>query len=636
MIYQRLFSIFAATAVTLGVSASKPSDVLMTVDGVPVTVSEFEYLYNKNNTQQAEPQSVDSYLGMFINYKLKVADAVHNGIDQTPEFINEYNTFVHDLAKPYFRDESVKEDLVKEAYSHFNRDVAVSHIMLPLTAGNEQMLDSLRNEIVGGKITFEEAAAKYSMDKYSAANGGKMGLVTPMRFPWPFEKMAYETKEGDISPVVNSTMGYHIIRIDSNTPAKGQVFARHILLMTRGLDAKTAQEKKNTIDSLYVVLKQGGDFAQLATKYSEDHGSAKKGGELPWFSPGQMVQPFDSISFSIADGVISEPFATPYGYHIVQRLAHRGVQPLDSIRPEIEERIATDARSTLPRKAVFDRLLAKYNANIDSKTTEAVAYALKENKSIVDSTLLASLSAKGLVAATCTGFELPLADVLQNVPENCIDLVGFVSEQASAALESFIEDQEIDRLKKENADFGNLLAEYHDGILLYEISNRNVWDKAAKDTAGLEEYFQKNATKYKWDTPRFKGYVIFATSDSVLTEALDYAQEISPMPHTDFVSQMRKKFGRDIKIDRVIAAKGENAITDYLGFGAERPADKPNNRFTFYSAFQGRVIDQPEEATDVRGKALTDYQSYLDAVWIAELHKKYKVKLDKKILKSIK
>ncbi|MDE6527079.1 MAG: hypothetical protein K2L75_07455, partial [Muribaculaceae bacterium] len=190
-------------------------------------------------------------------------------------------------------------------------------------------------------------------------------------------------------------------------------------------------------------------------------------------------------------------------------------------------------------------------------------------------------------------------------------------------------------LKETEPVYRNLVNEYHDGILLYEVSNQNVWERATKDREGLEAYFKANADKYKWEQPKFRSYIFFAENDSVLDIAAAYADSLSTDDPTAFVQDMRTRFGRDIKIERVIAAKGENAITDYLGFGADRP-EESKSKWKAYRAYKGRVIDAPEEAADVRGAAVTDYQNELDRKWVAGLHKKYKVKLNKKVFNNLK
>ena len=232
----------------------KPDAVLMTVDGHDVTVGEFKYLYNKNATQQLQKQSIDEYLQLFVNYKLKVADAEHAGIPELPEIQQEYLKYRNDLAAPYMRSQAVEDSLVNEAYAHRAEEVTVSHIMFENKPGSEERADSVLREISKGSISYEDAARKFSTDKYSAQRGGLMGVVIPDRYPWAFEKAAYDAAVGEITPVVNSGFGYHIIRVESRRPASGEVLASHILRLTRGKNNEEKERQRQIIDSLYSVL----------------------------------------------------------------------------------------------------------------------------------------------------------------------------------------------------------------------------------------------------------------------------------------------------------------------------------------------------------------------------------------------
>ncbi len=638
MMNKRQILSIAALAAAAGAFAADTDPVLMTVDGKDVHVSEFEYLYNKNNTQQAQPQSLDDYMDLFVNYKLKVADALRDNLDKTPEFTTEYQSFVKDLAKPYLRDAKVAEELVQQAYAHYLKDVTVSHIMLAPQPGNDTKLDSIRNAIVSGKTTFEDAARANSIDSYSARNGGLMGHVTPGRLPWAFEEASYDTKPGDISPVINSGFGYHIIRVEKSVPASGDVEAEHILLLTRDLDEQAAAAQKVKIDSIYEALKAGADFADMARRFSQDPGSARNGGKLGRFGRGMMVPEFDSTAFALADGEMSKPFTTSFGWHIVRRTGHHDVGSLDELRPAIEAAIANDVRSTMPEKAVKERLRIRYNARVLQQGLDDVAAVITANGGQCDSAAIAQIKVANPVVGVYDGGEVTAVDAIGRVPDIQMSAgpMSAITSAANDILDDIIVEKYQQNLAAEDDDFRNLLNEYHDGILLYEVSNRKVWDKASKDTEGLENYFRKNAAKYRWDAPKFKGYVIFADKDSILAEALAYADSIPSDNSAEFVAAMREHFKRAIKIERVVAAKGENPITDYLGFGAERPASTPSNRWNFYASYKGRVVDAPEEAADVRGQALTDYQETLDKAWLKDLHKKYKVKINKKVFKSLK
>lgn len=639
--------ILSVTAISLAAGAFAADNandkVLMKVNGHDVKVSEFLYLYNKNNSQQLQPQTVDEYVDMFVDYKLKVADAEAAGIDTTAAFRAEYAKFRNELAAPYLRDKSVEDALLNEAYSHFNKEVSVSHIMIPVnrSLGFDAMaqahIDSIRVAIVAGEISFEDAAEKYSVDTPTAKKGGMMGWLPVGRFPWAFEKAAYDTPVGGVSPVLDSGFGLHIVKVNAERPARGEVHVAHILKMTRDLPENQVAAQKLAIDSIYNVLIGGADFADVARTESQDPGSARNGGDLGWFGGGVMVAEFDSVAFALADGEISRPFPTSFGYHIIKRFDHRGVEPFEQAREKLMAAMARDGRADEPRKARLKQLAEKYHVTMLKANSMALNHRLSHAP--VDSVTLAVLAVDTTPLARVGEAEITVAEAFAPISSmtfaNGASLAASIDKSVQTIVDNLLTEKEINQLEVDNVDYRNLINEYRDGILLFEISNNNVWDRATKDREGLEKFFRDNASRYTWDAPRFKGYVIFAANDSILGEAIRYADTLSTDDPETFVADIRKQFGKNIKIERVIAAKGENPITDFLAFGGEKPEAK-NPRWSSYSAYKGRVIDRPEEAADVRGAAATDYQAQLEQQWLKQLHKRYPVKIDKKILKSVK
>lgn len=638
----------AAVTVALGASAADPlagDPVLMTVDGQDIKVSEFEYLFKKNNSQQMQPQSVAEYADMFVDYKLKVADARRAGIDTTATFLAEFNKFRDELAAPYLRDNTVENELIKEAYSHLGKDVKVSHIMMAVDrqAGNEAAvtaeLNRIRRSILKGEITFEDAARQYSVDRPTAQKGGEMGWISAGRFPWAFEKAAYDTPKGGISKVIDSGFGVHLVKVEDERPSRGEVHASHILKLTRDVPPEMLPAQKAAIDSIYEVVASGADFADVATRESQDPGSARRGGDLGWFGSGMMVAEFDSVAFALADGEISKPFATAFGYHIIKRHDHRGVESLDEARNKIMSWMARDGRADEPRQARYRQLADKYGFIMMKANAMALKQKLIDKGPVCDSLTLVELASDQTPLVKISDKDaVTVAQAYASLDgrqfASSAETAVAIENAAKDMMDDMIRTRAISELADDNADYRNLINEYRDGIMLFEISNRNVWDRAAKDKDGLEKYFRKNISKYAWDKPRFKSYVIFAASDSVLDVATAYADSLSTDDPEAFVGEMRKHFGKAIKIERVIAAQGENAITDYLAFGGEKPEAK-NQRWSAYRAYKGRILDQPEEAADVRGAATTDYQSLLEKEWLKSLHKKYKVKINKKVLKQL-
>lgn len=636
---KQLLSVAIVAATLLTANAKNNDPVLMTINGKDVHQSEFEYLYNKNNSQQMQQQSLDEYVDMFVTYKLKVADAEAAGLDTTKTFIKEFKGYRNDLARPYLRDTSVEDSLIQVVHDHMKEDVDVSHIMMPLDVPKSSFyrtkLDSIRTEILNG-ASFEDNAMKFSIDGSVRFNKGRMGFISVNKYPYAFEEAAYDTPVGGISEVIESPFGLHIVKVHGRRPSSGKVLAQHILKFTQGLTPEKAVAKKAEIDSIYKVVKAGADFSEVAGRESDDPGSKRNGGMLPWFGTGEMVKEFEDVAFALENGAISEPFATAYGYHIIHKIDSKAVPAVEEARQDILNIIAGDERSTLPERTKLAALKAEHKTHIIESSMEEIKKMLAENNGY-DSTFIRQYTNNPLVVGKAGQLELTLAEVIKAMPTiaRVTPESGYnvLRERAESLLDARTLEYEASTLDSKYADFRNLINEYRDGMLLFEISNRNVWEKASKDKEGLEAFFQKNKYKYSWDGPKYKGYIIFTTNDSIKNEVEKFLSA-NPLENDSISKVLRKEFGRNVKVERVIAGKGENEIIDNIAFNGKTPELK--GKWKCYIPYNGRKISWAEEAADVRGPVTSDYQAVLEKEWVKSLHEKYPVKINKKVLNKIK
>lgn len=631
--------VLASVAVVQAKGSKDPE--LMTINGKAVTLGEFEYLYHKNNSQQLAPQTIDEYLDMFVTYKQKVADAESEGIDNTEAFKNEFDGYRRELAEPYLRNKEMEDSIIRAVYSHMQEDVDVSHIMLASKGpgidadAQKHTLDSIRTAILNG-ADFAALARQYSIDRAARKNGGRMGFIPVGRLPYTFEDAAYNTKAGEISPVVETPFGFHIVKVNARRPARGQVLAQHILKLTQGLSEEDAAKKKAEIDSIGALLAAGADFEEIAKKESEDPGSQRNGGRLNWFGAGQMVPEFEEAAFSLQNGEVSAPFKTSYGYHIVKRLDWKPVDSFETMEPMIKNVIQRDERGQMPRKRKIAELRRKFKAGVNAANLALVKNEIVKNGGL-DSALIEKYIVSEMEVASMGKQKILLSEVVSEIgaplagtPER---QAAQFEERVNLSLDNAVTEAERQDLAVNNADYRNLLNEYRDGMLLFEVSDRKVWTKAKQDKEGLENYFRTHRDKYKWEKPKFKSYVVFATSDSIMQLAKGYL-ESTDIPGDSLATDLRKKFGKDVKIEKVIAAQGENNITDYLGFGAEKPEAK--GKWAWYFPYRGKILNAPEEAADVRGAVTGDYQGELEEAWVAGLKQKFPAKINKKTLKKAK
>ncbi len=630
-------SLLLGTAI---LAIAKGDPVLMTINGKDIKLSEFEYLYHKNNQQQIEKETLEQYVDRFVLYKQKVADAEAAGIDTTSLFIKEFEGYQKDLAAPYItEDTTYRWQFIQEAYDRYKQQIDIDHFMLPVgsaaeTMANMNRMDSIRNCVLNGE-KWEDLVDKYSSDPSKTRNHGHYGFISSLMFPYDFENVAYGTPVGEVSKPFATKYGVHMIRVNGKRDRE-DVHAKHILkLFPHGATDEQKAACKAQMDSIYALLQAGADFEELAKKESQD-GSANRGGDLGWFGRGRMVPPFEKVAFELADGAISEPFATQYGYHIIKKVAH-GIQPLSQLRPAIENSFKHDDRDKLIQERRLSDWKAKYNYSVNPEAIDYITNALNA----------AGKFDSAFVAQTIKGCKLPLMTYGNNESLPVMSLLPQLNNKAvftnlSAAkdylmsridnmADAALQDYNANELVKSNPEYRNLLNEYRDGMLLFEISNRRVWKAAGKDTAGLEKYFAENRGKYNWDEPHFKGIILSAKNDTILNMV---KADMATMASDTLTDALHEKYGSDIRMERMVVKQGENALADYLAFHV---GEKPERKgYSECMILEGGVISQPQEMSDVKGAVTSDYQDVLEQLWKKELAKKYPAKINKKVLKQVK
>lgn len=637
---------FALAAVGLFDAAAK-DEVIMTVNGQSVSRSEFEYLYNKNRQQQVEPQTLEQYAEMFKIYKLKVADALDQRLDTLPSFIKEMEQYKHDLATPYLTDSLYLNTLAREAFDRSREEVEAFHIMLPKGQSfaedkkYRQRADSIKTALLGG-ADYAALAKEYSIDRGSKDQGGRMGYITEGRFPYAFEKVAFELQPGEISDVVDSGQGYHILKGGNHRPARGTVLVEHIMKMvTPNATPEQQAAAKASIDSLYNVVTSNPEiFEEIARKHSEDPGSARQGGKLNWFGAGMMVEPFDSASFAIAVDEISLPVRSNFGWHIIKKLDAKGPQSFDEMKPILMKRITNtyDGRSQLIRKNLYSKLEKKHKAKINKKNVDGIKADL--NSTPLDSAWYEkarNIQGKGgLEIAKIGKKSISLAEFASFLkPVNISD-----TEEASDFLDKLFEsylnkcllEAEEDWLYANEPDYSNLLDEYREGSLLYEASLREVWDKAAKDTEGLNAYFENHRGDYKWQKPHVKGILVQAANDSVANLVREKLKELGDASDLKTIS---KGFAGKATMNRILMEEGQNQMVDNVIFGKD-PVKPSNKKYTVYFVWEPRMLDAPKTLDDVKGLVTSDYQNQLESDWVERLKAKYPIEVNEKVLKKVK
>ncbi len=660
------FFVGALALVATVLSASAADErVLLTIDGKPSTVEEFMYIYQKNNKEtQLDQKSVTEYLDLFINFKLKVHEAEQQGIDTTAAFRKEFESYRKQATPKYMTDKASEEAIVQKAYGRMLVDRKVRHIAIqcPATATAEEEAAALakierarlrvttgepvmvgkgkRAKLQPGKVEdFEAVAMDMSEDPSLAQNGGLIGWVTPFRFVFPFEEAAYNTPVGGISEVFRSPFGFHILKVEDEASHR-DVHAAHIMKMVARNDAQSLLNAKVQIDSIYQLLKGGADFATVANQHSEDRGSAMQGGDLRWFGRGQMVSEFENVVFDMTtEGAISEPVLSQYGWHIIQFLGARGTADLADIREEVMQKIRRSEYRQLIEDAFVDKLKAEYNYHLNTAALDTFL-VLVQQYHVTDSAFQAATRNLNGVLFTFADKAYTQGDFADYLYKNYFSQTNagkaLIEEKINYFITRELRAYENSQLENKYPELRNLMQEYHDGILLFEVSLREVWDKASQDTEGITAFFEANKKNYTWDEPRFKGYVVYCKDKSTMKAA----KRIIKSADADSVaSYLDTRLNIDsvqyVRFEKGLWKRGMNTAVDKYGFKDKKAEYTPSEEFPIVFTI-GKTLKAPQEYTDERGKVTSDYQDYLEKEWIKALRAKYEVVVNQDVLQTIK
>lgn len=643
-----LASVFSLLTVMSKAQVNDPN-TLMTVGNQQVSVSEFKSMYYNNLSKDSlkNPKALTNYLQLFIDFKLKVNAALDARLDTTASFKQEMKEYRDKLAEPKMRDTAVENHLIKEAYEREKWDIHAEHILIKV-APDASPADSLaaykkimaiREKIVKGDTTFEAAARKYSEDTYSKTKGGDLGYFTSMGMIYSFENVAYNIKPGVVSQPVRTQYGYHLIKVLDKKPDEGQIEIAHIMIRTNskmtGADSLKAEAKA---DSIYQLAIHGQDFAELAKKYSQDQSSSRRGGNLGWCNVGRysMVPEFEKAAFGIKNvGDIVGPIKTSYGWHIIKLEAKRPILPFDSVKEEITTRIMKDPRSQMAVQALINEVKKQYNYKEYPETKKEFA------KWIDDSFYNGKWTADKITGHKATMFTLGGENFTQEdfaafVAKNQMNGKDLGGEYAVNMLFPRYVNQEVLKFKdahleKEDPKFADMLVQYRDGILLFDITDQMVWTKALKDTAGLKSFYETNKTNYMW--PERAQASIYTCSDKEVPKEVRKMIE-KGKTDKEILAEVNQKMANSLTIDSNKYQKKDNPMIDAnWKKGISEDADK-DGKVVFVNV-KAILAPEPKALNEVRGLVTTDYQNYLMDQWLKSLHDKYPVHVNQQAVADI-
>jgi len=621
---------------------------VVTIDGRPISKDEFEVIYQKNNTNlndDSEVKSPQEYMKMFIDFKLKVIEAENRGLDTTVAFKTELNGYRDELAKTYLTDVSVTDSMVKEAYYRTTHLIKASHILLELSdkATPEDTLNAynklieVRNMYLNKEKTFEELAKEYSDDPSAITDGGNLPYFGAFRMLTSFENGAYATPVGEVSMPVRTSVGFHLIKVDQIIPSVGEMKVGHIMKkFSTNVDVPESEDKAvyALIDSLYQLVKNGADWAELAKEYSDDKLAAQNGGIMRFISQEFSVAEFAEAAFALKkDGEVAKPVRTKYGWHLIKRIETKPPLTFDEAKGELTKKVKADpTRSNYSKLRFIANMKAEYGY---SQYDENIKSFQNRTKAECPDTLYSIPQQIGsLVLLKFAGKEYDVASYFKSTMEK-FNLPYILKTIFVNGLDQYFEEiittHENSRLEVKYPEFSYLIREYHDGILLFSIMETEVWNKAIQDSLGLLNYYNQHKDKYPLGE-HFDGLLIKCDSE----ETRKVVEKAIADGNTDAESLQALAINIGGNKNSVVKGrweKGSNRYIDFFVFKGEKSRDIKENLHFVVGSIKNGGIKTLDEA---RGLYISDYQGIIEEEWLKGLHQKYQVVINEKMLRKVK
>lgn len=642
-----LITLFSLTNFLFAQEAKDP--VILNIAGENVPKSEFERVFKKNNNKDTDysKKAVHDYLQLYINYKLKVREALESGMDTVQAFVDELAGYRSQLAQPYLVDKDVTESLIKEAYERMKTDIRASHILIKcdqnalpkdtLEAYNKAL--KIRGEITRGG-DFNTIAKKSSEDPSAKENAGDLGYFSAMQMVYPFESAAYATKVSEVSQPVRTRFGYHLIKVTDSRPAQGEVRVGHIMVkIAAGAGEEDSIKAVQKINEIYAKVKAGDRFDDLARQYSDDPSSAKAGGALPMFGTGRMVPEFERAAFDLKNlNDYTAPVRTSYGWHIIRLLEKKPLGSYEELQTELKQKISKDSRSDLSKTSMISKIKNRYGFKEMPKAKAAILARVDTSllearwKIELAAGLDGQLFSLGSKVFTQQDFAKYLFDHQTKrgqsggSPENVAN--SLYNEYVSSSCLAY-EESNLDSLYP---DFRNLMQEYRDGILLFELTDKKVWSKAVKDTVGLKEFYEANKNNYMWND-RLDATIYTCANASIASETRKMMKKIDD-PDT-LMARINKNSQLNLQIKSGKFSKSEQEIIDQIEWKTGMTKDIVKENQVIFVDVHKVLPSQPKTLEEAKGLVTADYQNTLEKAWIKSLQEKYPVKVYDEVVDSV-
>jgi len=616
-------------------------DVLFSVGDEPILAQEFIRVYNKNLeiVQDESQKDIDAYLNLFVNYKLKLQEAKSLGLDKKPSYLKELKGYQKQLSKKYLTESNVTEALIKEAYDRMSYEIKAQHILVRIEE-YEKDTTAYYKKILNFKERFFKQG--FESVKTSVHNGNTvfvedLGYFSSFKMVYDFESAAYNTGVGEISDPFRTQYGYHVVKVLDKRKSQGEVTVGHIMISLNENDSLAKAEVR--INELYKMLQQGQKFESLAQQFSEDKSSAKMGGKLKSFKTGQLASAeFEKVAFSLQNnGDISIPFKTSYGWHIVKLYNKTPLASYEQLKSDLEQQVKRDSRSKLISSAMSKKL--RQNYKVPEAAVVLPNFLEFFDEEFFKNTWTLSESFEGSKQFIVIGNKQLVYSDFYNYLNNSkrgLKVRQSVTDFVTTQYENFVNSEVLkyheENLEFVNVDFANILNEYREGLLLFDLMEDKVWNAVKSDTAALHAFYESNKKDYL-NPEKVKAILVTSPKKEFIKKAKKLLIENKTVEE---IKQQINTSDQNILVTTGMLSKNTNIIPeDFLMKMGLSDIYKWNK--AYHIVMVTEVLPESIKTfEDAKGLVISDYQIIYEKNWMEVLSKKYKVYVNKEVLKRTK
>jgi len=626
-------------------------EVLFTIDDKPYYTDEFAIVYYKNIdlVKDESQKDLNQYLDLFVGYKLKINKANKLGLQNGQAYQAELKSYRNQLSKNYLTDSKVTQELIEESYKRSLKEIKAAHIlfMVDENASPEDTLKAykkaveVREKALKGE-DFGELAVKYSEDPSAKENKGELGYFSAFRMVYPFESAAYKTPKGQVSKITRTRFGYHIIKVEDVRDNRGELTVAHIMILKpQNQNPEESEKAKNTIQEIYTKLQQDENFESLAKQFSQDKSSASKGGLLNRFGSGQLSsEEFEDAAFALKNpNDYSTPIESNFGWHIIKLIERHPVKTLEEMQADLDNKIRKDERSRLITNSLTEKLKKKYAVKRNDKLYAALSktvtdkfymgeWKLPENTKPFAGDLV-TIDKKAI-----TGEEFLKFLATQQRGENTIKPIGkLVDKKYQEFVDVKVNELYNNNLENEFPDFAAVMEEYRDGLLLFDLMEKEIWEKAKTDTIGLQNFYESRINNYRWGN-RLDAVVLTSTKMDVAKKA----QKLLKQGKTaDFIKEKLNLNGKvDVMSNAGIFEENSDALPKGLVKKDGVSDIIKDGEYYFIVKINKHLEAGPKTLDEARGKVINDYQQYLEEKWVGDLKQEFKVNVNQPAFEKVK